>query len=357
MEDFDAPFAQGAAGAPLDAGSDTGGGAGTSTPDGSPDVDAPAEADAPAGETLCMDNKDNDEDGLVDCADPDCQAGFECVPEPPWLWDGYFRIREIPWSDPEPTEVLCPDGTAPERLYRSPGPDYKCGCTCGSPSNVECQPARLECSTTSATCQDLQDVTGSVDDGSCFHGTSPDVQSCLFVDPSPEASATCDSNLGEEESPPWEVVVDVCDQPEDGGGGCGDGSMCVPRGGSDYAGSVCVRTTGKQSICPGGWHDRTVAWASGIDLRGCTGCTCNLDPSSVGCTDTGYKVYGNLSCSGSGKVIGASCEDLTPLTSDGNWSARLSSSPVSTAPGTCVPEGGKAVGDVVPSNPSTFCCR
>lgn len=57
---------------------------------------APAKGDAPSAvataggvltgafESICKDSFDNDQDGLLDCADPDCQSpGGDCVPAPP----------------------------------------------------------------------------------------------------------------------------------------------------------------------------------------------------------------------------------------------------------------------------------
>ena len=35
----------------------------------------------------CLNAQDDDNDGLVDCADPDCESGFVCVRVPPPGWE------------------------------------------------------------------------------------------------------------------------------------------------------------------------------------------------------------------------------------------------------------------------------
>ena len=47
----------------------------------------------PDDEWLCLDGEDSDEDGLVDCADPDCAWAPGC-----------------PWEGPENTDQRCGDG-------------------------------------------------------------------------------------------------------------------------------------------------------------------------------------------------------------------------------------------------------
>lgn len=373
-EDFDAPFAQtGMGGSDVSFDSGTGGGAGVeggsggfagasgtggivdAGPDALLDADGSMDAslEVEAGPTEdCLNTEDDDGDGLLDCSDPDCVPDYECVPSIPTGWTGVFRLREQAWSDTEPTAAMCPDQTPPKRYFHNLGESFDCDCACTGPDQVVCEPAPFWCSATSTSCQDTEDISDALAGGQCAQEWGS-LMSCRMTEQPGPATGSCDGNLTIGAKPPWKHVVDACDQPLEGGGGCGSEEVCLARGGADYPGSACIWVD-YTSSCPTTWSERTLVYANQSDLRDCTHCSCSFDPASAGCTDSVYSVYGTTTCSGGTTSISdTSCHAL----SLSPWSARLTSPPHATATGSCNPYESFPTGIVIPLNPSTFCCR
>ena len=107
---------------PSDSDSAPGGETGTSAepspaPEASPDTMQPAEAPPePAGpptpttETQCSDGIDNDGDGMLDCADPDCQADAACSAPPVVAASPTIAEADNQPAQPPPSKTLGLEG-------------------------------------------------------------------------------------------------------------------------------------------------------------------------------------------------------------------------------------------------------
>lgn len=306
------------------------------------------------GDENCTDAFDNDGDGLVDCADPDCKPGYSCVPAPPSGWTGYARLRAQTYAAGAPAGPECPDGSTPERFFSGLGAAPDCTpCNCGPMTGGQCGVAPLMCSTSSTDCSGATDAT-AIASSSCKAGSSSINQLSCYVAPAPVVSAgSCAPTKSTfANTDPFEWAQDVCRQPA--GGGCAANEACTQNGAGDYVGYVCVELAGDQP-CPVGWGVRTVAYTSHTDTRSCDDCKCT--PSTVSCVDAQYKFYDAfiIDCFGSTKTVSSTnCVDITPLLSLG-WGVERSKSPFLA--GSCTPSGGAALGQVTGNGAITFCCR
>ena len=311
----------------------------------------------------CLDGVDNDGDLLIDCADPDCAPGFECVAEAPAGWTGYYRVRTDLW--PIAASEACADGSAPSHYFEGPGQTAQCtGCTCGSLAGAACGAPPLRCWTSSNSCGgalgDQHDLTAELSDLACHHPTIADgvlAMSCkLLGSASQVSSGACPaSSVGFPNTETWQRQDDVCGRAHPGGGGCASGDVCAPRASGSYAGQVCVQGAVGAS-CPAGWGVPLEAYTGATDTRACTSCTCS--PLPVGCAGGSYTLHDLDTCSAgdaTSVLSTTACVDVSGLIDGGTWSARAT--PAAAGAGFCAAGGGKAVGSVTTSGATTFCCR
>ena len=145
------------------------GGGGDADATGPPvDADAPLDASvADAGREDCTNGVDDNGDGEIDCADPQCTPDYECVPTVPTDWTGYFRVNTA--ANPS-AHVPCPDGGAPTTTFESPAGAAQCtACTCDSLTGATCDPPPLRCFVGSNNCSSGggSDWTPALADGAC----------------------------------------------------------------------------------------------------------------------------------------------------------------------------------------------
>jgi hypothetical protein len=302
---------------------------------------------------------DDDSDGMVDCADSDCVPGFECVEAAPNGWQGYFRVNTSAYPSPSPA---CPDGSQPQTLFEGPVPAACTACTCGDVENATCTAPPIAVWDGSANCQGgtMFDVTPVVEDGMCFN--IPDAPAAnrsarLTGASTLMAAGMCQSAggavMGAE---PWMNQEDVCGATMTGGGGCGNQMACVPKGGGNYTGPVCIRQNGGGS-CPNAYPNTITAAMGEIDNRDCTDCQCG-NPTNVTCAGGSYTIYDADGCTGNPNTVIDSmvCTDVTSLLDNNTGSFLLTTAPQATG-GMCAPSGGQPTGAVVPQGPVKICCQ
>jgi hypothetical protein len=107
----------------------SGGGAPTTTSSSSGAATASSSGGGSTGPEDCLDGVDDDGDSQVDCEDSDC-AAFECVPELPPGWEGYFRVHDAAYPNPAPS--ACPDASAPTSYVSGPATAQCDTCACGA---------------------------------------------------------------------------------------------------------------------------------------------------------------------------------------------------------------------------------
>jgi len=308
---------------------------------------------AGGSETDCLNGVDDDQNGEVDCSDAACQALYECVPEAPQDWIGYYRVRELPWSDPAPPVEACPDGTAAARYFQDAAGQLICVCGCGALTGATCTAAKLGCAK-NKTCDTPADWTAALSDGDCHKpdiGTSGSLSCKLLDNGTVDNPGSCPPTVTETGRASFERVVDVCGAAK-AGKGCFPGYACAARAGGVYTGLPCV-AKGENSTCPMGWSDRHFAYGDYQDTRECSPCSCA--PSSS-CSGGAYAVFDQLGCSEeSNTIVSDACSDVSDALDYSMWSIRRKSLP--TAAGDCAASGGVPSGALTPAYPTTFCCQ
>lgn len=303
------------------------------------------------GAEHCTDGVDNDGDGAVDCADPDC-GEFSCVPALPAGFTGYLRVRGESFPPAAADGPTCPDGAPPTRYMSDPIAPSCTSCACGALSGAACSAAGILCTHGASDCSGAQSWSGKLG-GSCSNGDYTEgTLSCYATPGSVTAQGSCapvPSQL--QDTDLFSNVQDACRQPH--GQGCGAGQACVKNGSGDYGGFVCVEQPGEVS-CPSEYGVRIVAYQSGVDQRTCGSCQCT--PQQVSCDAPDFSFYDGLGCSGSKRsVTSNACQNLSSLLDWGTWSYKTTHQP---APfGSCSAQGGAPQGSVVGVGAITFCCR
>lgn len=303
-----------------------------------------------AGAEDCLDGKDNDGDGAIDCADPDC-ANYECVDGAPTGWSGYFRLRDHDSYDPGAAKLDCAGGVPPTRFFAEPSPAECTPCACGGLTGGSCGPVPLYCAD-NKDCSGASDVSGELADGDCHRVGGGDKGSCYLGTAAVAQPGQCPATGGALKDPqPFKKMVDICGFSLAAGAGCSS-KVCVPRPAPDYAGYVCISQQGEQA-CPSGWNIQRVVSANGTEQRSCSACTCA--PNTT-CTGGSYRVYDLSGCGGDNTdLTSASCKDFSGYKDFGSWGLKLRSG--ATAGGSCSPSGGVGTGQIALTGTQTFCCR
>lgn len=318
----------------------------------------------------CLNGMDDDADGQIDCADPDCQPITACVPSVPFGWSGFAALFEgVPAQAP-----ACPS------VFPSPNPylgnhtpiggSATCGaCSCNPATGQACNPP-LEITVRNATCGNVANFTGNVMmpagwDGTCY-GTSGfpagDVQCngpCNVAVTSPAPTVTggsCATQGGQATVPPlsWAILGKACGD-STFGGGCGAGSVCQPKPPLPFVSGICIYKSG-DNACPGATYtQKHVFFGGAMDTRGCTPCQCGA--VSGGTCTVEMSVYSDNTthtCNTLQTTFNAGgCGNL-----NGNPAVYSRKATVTQPPtgGTCPASGGQPTGSIAPSDPTTFCC-
>jgi len=314
---------------------------------------ATSSSSGPMGPTEdCLDGIDNDEDGAIDCADPDCTDGFTCTEALP---DGWTRVLLERGDGEPPAEVPCANGDTPETLFANPAGPPECdACACGPIEGGTCQLPGLMCFVNTSNCSGSGiDLTKEVIAADC---TKPDLAgaatiSCQLTKPAAvDQGGTCAPSIADfANKSPWTGWVRACPLTT-AGAGCQDG-VCLPK--SSASSLTCIRKTGSDT-CPAGWN-QLEAYGNAKDDRACGECRCEPAPECVG---GGYEFYDFDSCTPGGagivNVVDTACTDGFDLPDLTTWSFKQI---LPEAAGSCIPSGGEPTGSVVGTDPVTFCCK
>jgi hypothetical protein len=317
-----------------------------------------------AGAEVCMDGRDNDADGMVDCADTDCQSGHECVPEVPGGWEGYQRLATL--AHPAASTTPCADGSMPTAFVHAPGGPAVCeACSCGGVTGASCSLPTLAWWVNSSSCNGSPTNVFNPGDTSChalpgsytcFGGCANDARSSIGSPAALVGAASCPPAGGAATIPPaWGFDDHVCPVAAQTGGGCDAGSVCIEKASAPYDGPACISQPGDVK-CPGEWPTRIDAYQSGTDSRGCDACSC--DPAGVACAGDKFTVYDDNFCSMAGAapvdLVGNSCPSMQNHVDNDSGSYRATAA---TLTGDCTAGGGQPIGEIVPTGAVSFCCR
>jgi hypothetical protein len=350
---------------------------GDASPDSRPMTDAPSDApDSPSGDGCrsipenCTNGVDDNCDGKIDCADPECvTAGFVCVTSYSG-WLGPVILADEPGTTPgagsltcpavDPNNPVSPDyGTLVRDGVGSPNiPGASCACNCGAPSDAGCPGPTIElfsdpdCGTSIAPPTTITGCSLPPSEGSAVSVriTAPDAQ-----------TAACAQGVAKS-VPAWNWTTSqrACQpvSPHAGvSGGCSTGQYCVgPPPTSLFTAGLCIYQTGDQSCSKTPkYPNKHASYDGGVDTRDCDGSTCSCSPGQVSCTVKSVTFDpSNDGCeTGYTKAIVGQSECL--YTGIRYVSASVTASPPTSC--TVVDAGAAAsTGTVTPTGEWTFCC-
>jgi hypothetical protein len=282
---------------------------------------------------ICDDGVDNDCNGRVDCADPACTSGYQCVPAPPEDW----RLVSANLSG----RTSCPNDfpTAVDVVVAPADGPASCACTCGT-SDDTCTEGAYSLSY-GASC-----ASGPIalDAGACELTTVSLAQNTQVQLAPPPPPATCSAKLNKAIGPPPQGRL--CDGARNGGG-CPSGSICAPRVNAPQV--VCIAQRGVEA-CPAPYSSKLVV-GSGVasDTRDCTTCACT--PGACAATAT---LSEKAMCNGRSLVVQTSTMCTTP----GNQPLAVSSyMVVPNGNGCSVSTPSTVSGSISLADEQTVCCR
>jgi hypothetical protein len=335
-------------------------------------ADADAQEDAEAGPPADDAGPDGGEDAATDAhadAAPACPGA--CIDAPPLGWSDPAVLWLGAMGTPPPS---CPT-EAPVVGFQGfadlAAPPASCGaCSCGEATATCALPSSLAVS--SATCPG-GGVTTPFDppaswDGSCTNGNPLQAnQMCgavtcaksLTTGPLVVQNEGCSAAtaLPVMPTPPatWQTAALACKR----GSSvlCDDPlQVCAPVADVPPGFLVCVYQAGDVD-CPASFPDKHAVAAGADDQRACSPCACG-SPTGGLCVAT-LNVFTDDGCTAPLLSVpigstGPACFDLVP---PGPALGSKTVDKVKYLPGACVPSGGEAIGQALPTGPATFCCR
>jgi hypothetical protein len=305
---------------------------------------------------ICDNGVDDDCDGKIDCADPQCSA-WTCVGGPiPANW----ALAELTSS----TTSACSANYSgpPVTLYGGTFPAATCECSGTLATPGSCKSGTFTVSGNSATAPTT--CTGfsaplSASNGACtaFMATTPMASQLIEVVPAPYTPGTC-MPTPTKTVPPIEPTGQSCALTGSGGGGCmnqGGAGVCVPALSSGY--DACI-VRGGILPCPTGigFDHQYLVGIGTDDTRGCSDCT-STGPTAT-CTNAELTLYTDSMCTTSGAVIQANsaCAPIpvggagTPTYTAEEYSAVVHDETCGASPVT-------PTGSVSVTGPLTYCCH
>jgi len=335
------------------------------------DADSAVEASCSDIREDCTNGIDDNCDGLIDCADPECRPGYACVPD----WGTGWANAPVALYDvtleggPAPQGVACPSAY-PLDVFDGHNSviadETTCSCSCGPVEDAGCSgPLVAVYVSGGAVCSNQKGSGVLAADGGCT--SIPASQGGLgggaILDGGAVIGGSCKPNVTTNKPPwdpaaGWENTGQACalSRPYSSGpdGGCDAGYICVPVPPQPFLHGVCVVSTG-MATCPD-QYDASTYYTGGTDGRGCTnGCSCGA-PTELSCTPS-VTLYSGESCdSGTTNLATPACSPLFNLSpSNGFVSGKITPG---TTPGQCAPSQATIppTGSVQPTGLTTVCC-
>jgi hypothetical protein len=327
-----------------------------------PDVAIPPTGDGCASNIEdCTNGIDDNCNGLVDCADPECtsDAGqFSCstLPAVPgWTIVAYD-------SNGRPA---CPANfaIAPSNVIAgaSGGAD-DCGCNCTNTTPASCTGA-WAWTTKGATAACGTPPTSGINpiaNGACVNtATDPLNPTYYFIGAANSVATTPGACTGTSAVTGTPAITEsgmgeTCALPK-AGGGCGTGAVCAPRVPSGFQ-RCGVPSTG--TSCPTGLLTLTV-YTGRDDTRSCGGCACGT--VDLACNVTGMQFWSNADCMGGVYDMSTSCQLVNGSSlgdTGGNSVSYRADLSTNNQQSTCaVTSASQPNGSVTPTGAITVCCE
>ena len=301
---------------------------------------------------MCVNDKDDDSNGQIDCADSACSSTHKCVPSSPAdaKWSTPFYAKYMAFDAQEPP---CATQEPPTVYGINPSSDECTGCACEI-SGTKCVDAELTCYD-SLNCSDGIKPSLPITGTTCTAISGLSLESCAVT-----KEATFDPGIGQckvtSSSPvlaspePFADKLLRCDAPTNKGAGCLNGQICALAPGDDYD-LQCIAASGKQD-CPADWATNYTGYQSWKDNRSCTPCTCEVSKASCAANDLVlYTHHTDTNCQSPtmGGTTAADCTTIKTITSI----IYAQPTPIATADA-C---NSTPSGSLDPGVQSTICCR
>jgi hypothetical protein len=310
----------------------------------------------------CLNGMDDDCDGLVDCADPNCFAGFTCTPDAPADWQGPVALYQGPGDSAAPSCGM--SGGYP--LFEADGfdglsaaPAMCPGCGCSDPKGVACDIAQEQFFGNNQCAGGGGTLTIAANVCQAFVSLSDPLGVAWSAAP-PSGGVCLTKTMGTPVVPPvgWANRARACDGEPDGGG-CGP-NLCVPRPAGNFQKTLCI-VHGGDVPCPGGAYGKRSLYYQGVaDSRGCTDCECG-PPKGMTCTGT-LQLWDDTQCQSNTTTLtsvgqcGALMPDPTPPPAPYKTLRSTKYTPGAAIGGSCTSTPSVATGEVKPAAPITICC-
>lgn len=236
------------------------------------------------GAEVCNDGKDNDCNGMVDCADPACTStSFTCTPAIPSNW---YSAAFSPTSRPS-----CPSGYMTFDIVSATAPAYNCNCNCMLTSQPLCTQGMVGIATKgSDPCPASPNISLSANGGACaVTKLTTERDGLVDIAPLPATQGNCNGNVNSTIPPPMQVQGRVCVAPP-AGAGCADGGACVASQQAPF--TSCIARSGAQT-CPPGYPKHFSVGTSVQDTRSCTQCSCAVTAT---CANPKLTLYTDAIC-------------------------------------------------------------
>jgi hypothetical protein len=344
---------------------DAGADAATDAAEAGPTPDAPADVirgdGCAAMETDCLDGIDDDCNGLTDCADPACAAGYACVPTPsPASGFSGFGIYAPTRTSPCPAAYPA-SADAYEGLVYLPATCTACSCLAAGGS---CGTATMTCNN-GGSCDADGGVSTPIGEGcSAEDGgiTLGPASACSVSVPATAGSCSATGGVSAADPVTFDLLSRVCAATKGPGGGCAMGSSCVAKPATGFHGACVLKATDSSALCPAGYLNAHVTMPDGgsfTDTRSCTACSCT-GPAGAAC-EGAVSLYPSSGCdSDSGSAVvtvpaDGNCHSAATAGTEAIGSTMFSSGIVSQ--GSCLPDGGQPSGAVKPKNQTIYCCQ
>ena len=326
---------------------DAGVGAGGTKGDAS---DAQAHATGGADGGLSADAPDDSVSSASPGAPASCSS--TCVGAPSANWQGPYAIYEGAGS-PLPMPPECARaGAYSTDAYDGAGElqaaAAQCSCECGPVTGAKCGSPMVNFYS-NGNCMQSCSPASQVIASSC---TTIDVNGCggMHFTLTPGAASGSCAPVSTTTLPglEWRANVRLCGMPSPPPtSGCEAGQLCAPQAGLPFETVYCVARTG-QWACPSGYPALRTYYASYVDSRACSACTCEA-PTGIQCSAM-VSTFGDPACNG------ATMQEAAPAACSGAGLKAAMTMRTTAAGGACGPSGGIASGTVAPSTPTTVCC-
>jgi hypothetical protein len=221
-----------------------------------------------------------------------------------------------------------------------------CGCTCTT-TNPTCTSGKITITAgTNGLCNNVTNQTDPADAGcngvTAFSTTNGDISA---VGPAPVDGGCTPTPSESAPAVGYANEGRACAYTESAGGGCANGSVCLPN---PAPFTTCVEQLGMH-VCPSGFATQHLVGTTITDTRGCTACTCGFDAGSCGGTAT---LYTNVGCTTGALAVPVDGVCTAAGTHAWKGYSYAATTNASCAASPVAPDGGVAFSDL-----TTICCN